>query len=293
MPRQKPIPIRNPALQLQLGLRTQRELGLYEVFSNLVELDDKEVADLKNIRSDEVGSGPIFNRGDVVVEEHAQFGDLRRAQYKIPAVHPILEKIKHALISKRFLLQSTIGHGDDDLMFGDAVLLRSEVGCSQQQWHRDFSTDALKKCSMRPIGVVLAIEDGARLSILGEPDVKLSRGDCLVFDGLCIHAGSAYPDAVNYRVHVYLDTREKSGARVQHETYLVDDSDVDQALRYNNEYFLRLRSAENTVGEGATNPPRTETDLTEDCPRKKHKMLSEKLVLAAETELKIEEAKPS
>ncbi len=132
---------------------------------------------------------------------------------------------------------------------------------------------------MRPIGVVLSIEDGARLSILGEPDVRLSKGDCLVFDGLCVHAGSAYPDAENYRVHIYLDTREKSGVRVPHETYLVDDRDEESALRYNNEYdYSDLRVtpplAEDVIGLAGPNV--LDNAFAEDTSRKRHKaMLNE------------------
>ena len=57
----------------------------------------------------------------------------------------------------------------------------------------------------KPLGALLALEEGTKLAVHGIGDVLLQRGDCLVFDGDLVHAGSAYPDAPNTRVHVYLD----------------------------------------------------------------------------------------
>ena len=39
---------------------------------------------------------------------------------------------------------------------------------------------------------------------MGEGEIYLDQGDCLVFDGDCVHAGSAY-DYDNVWLHVYLD----------------------------------------------------------------------------------------
>ena len=59
----------------------------------------------------------------------------------------------------------------------------------------------------KPCGVLFAIEPNTKISILGKGEVYLESGDCLVFEGDCVHAGSSY-DYDNIRIHTYLDVIE-------------------------------------------------------------------------------------
>ena len=87
---------------------------------------------------------------------------------------------------------------------GTMAVLHSKAGCQQQQWHYDYDPSVVKKVRKKPCGALLALEKGTTLSIHGVGEVALNPGDCLVFEGDCVHAGSAYTKE-NTRVHVYLD----------------------------------------------------------------------------------------
>ena len=118
---------------------------------------------------------------------------------------------------------------------GRAVALYSEAGCKQQPWHVDYDP-LCKPCrkrkhetpeekerreeqakhvnirSMRdgekPLGVFWAVEEGCRLMVVGPAgesvEVHLEQGEVLLFHGDLVHAGAAYPERDNMRVHLYL-----------------------------------------------------------------------------------------
>ena len=63
----------------------------------------------------------------------------------------------------------------------------------------------------KPLGVFWALEKGCKIMLAG-PDgeaveVCLQRGDVLLFEGDLVHAGAAYPNSDNIRMHVYLYAR--------------------------------------------------------------------------------------
>jgi len=91
----------------------------------------------------------------------------------------------------------------------DAFVLQSYEGCRRQQFHTDYDADLLAAQGSRkkPQGCLLALEKDTTLEVKEGPGahtVRLGPGDLLVFDGDCVHAGSAY-DRPNTRVHCYLD----------------------------------------------------------------------------------------
>jgi len=75
--------------------------------------------------------------------------------------------------------------------------------CQRQQWHFDYDPDAVRAAKTKPLGVLVALEDGTRFETRAKTHT-LSRGDVLVFRGDLMHAGAAY-DRENTRMHLYLD----------------------------------------------------------------------------------------
>ena len=127
--------------------------------------------------------------------------------------------------------------------FGKSVALYSYQGCEVQPWHIDFSdkpkpkpqskkakvgvsgeaSKAEREWAVRveqlegirglqdrekPLGVFWALEKGCKIMLAGPGgeavEVCLEEGDVLLFDGDLVHAGAAYPDCDNIRMHVYL-----------------------------------------------------------------------------------------
>ena len=54
-----------------------------------------------------------------------------------------------------------------------------------------------------------------KINIMGEGEIYLEPGDCLVFDGDCVHAGSSY-DYDNVRLYVYLDVIDIKRSKITH-----------------------------------------------------------------------------
>ena len=122
--------------------------------------------------------------------------------------------------------------------FGKSVALYSSQGCEVQPWHIDFSDepnptprsrkaklsaeaeqrhkwkvryqqlDGIRGMRKKPLGVFWALEEGCKIMLAGPHgeavEVCLEVGDVLLFDGDLVHAGAAYPDSDNIRMHVYL-----------------------------------------------------------------------------------------
>lgn len=92
----------------------------------------------------------------------------------------------------------------DGRIVGPAVALHSLAGCCEQQMHTDYNATDVKRCVAKPMGVILALQDGTSLCLHDAEDVHMSVGDVLVFDGDVVHAGAAYAEP-NTRIHLYLD----------------------------------------------------------------------------------------
>ena len=172
----------------------------FRVYRNLVDVDDMDYAKI-----------------DALVHRDGTFifnPDKRRWQTRIRAHLAFHKKFVRALEGAGIARGRTVGN-----MFA----LHSKKGCQQQQWHYDFDPDLLWGIRKKPLGALLALEEGTKLAVHGIGDVLLQRGDCLVFDGDLVHAGSAYPDAPNTRVHVYLDV--PTVERVKNRTWFFLEED--------------------------------------------------------------------
>ena len=156
-----------------------------------VQLDAGEVATL----SREAAEAPrsVFNP------------DGRRRQLQLDPSHSLVQKLKAALAKARLL------EGRD---FGLCVALHSRVECARQDWHTDFKPVDVANLALSgartPRSAILALEAGTRLCVSPHNsgyavELLLEVGDVLVFDGDLVHAGSAYPDRANTRLHVYLE----------------------------------------------------------------------------------------
>ncbi len=112
----------------------------------------------------------------------------------------------------------------------DMVVLLSEQGCLEQAAHADWTAASLEAVRTDdglfggyPAGALLALEPGTALNVwpasscrteAGVPHedtpptrVALDPGDLIVFRADLVHAGCAYMEAPNVRLHVYCDRR--------------------------------------------------------------------------------------
>ena len=113
-----------------------------------------------------------------------------------------------------------------------SVVLFSDAGCKQQSPHADYKPELLRGLpdAVAPHGVLVALEDdttldvwpGSHLTDESVPHVRvcLNPGDVLLFRGDLVHAGSAYPDKENVRLHCFAD--HVGSVRKQGATYPVD-----------------------------------------------------------------------
>ena len=108
---------------------------------------------------------------------------------------------------------------------GETTVLHSLQGCRAQPWHTDFDADVCAHARLQPLGLIWAIEEGTRFRIHPGAELTLDPGDVLVFEGACVHAGSAYPDRANTRVHMYIDSDDVR--RLRDQTYPLDDDAFD------------------------------------------------------------------
>jgi hypothetical protein len=105
------------------------------------------------------------------------------------------------------------------LVVREPVLLHSKAGCERQAAHMDYipSTVAGLEDMEMPCSILVSLEtDGTTLAVwpgthrpsahrVLERTISLQMGDVLIFRGDLIHAGSAYPERSNVRIHAYLD----------------------------------------------------------------------------------------
>lgn len=88
------------------------------------------------------------------------------------------------------------------------VVLLSKKNCQRQPQHTDYPKKTINTLppTHRPQALMVALEDGTRLGVANGEDLQLNRGDVLLFDATFVHAGAAYPDAENVRLHAYVDS---------------------------------------------------------------------------------------
>ena len=142
------------------------------------------------------GGAPIFNP------------DERRLQRGLDREDPLVERVVRVLEEEGLMRGRTLG---------PAVVLHSLQGCERQPLHTDYDVRAVGRSAAKPLGVLVALQDGTRLGMPeGEDDVEMEKGDVAVFDGDQPHAGAEY-DEPNTRLHLYLDC--PGVHRVQNESY--------------------------------------------------------------------------
>ena len=139
--------------------------------------------------------------------------DDKRFQASVLQSDPLVKRIESKLEELSVL---------DKRILGECVVLQSLPGCKQQQWHYDYNPVELKGLRTKPLGLLLALEDETRFEVFTKGQTKtyhISAGDVLLFEGDVVHAGAAYMEKKNTRVHAYIDV--PGVARVKNVTYLV------------------------------------------------------------------------
>lgn len=132
--------------------------------------------------------------------------DERRLQQDLPPSDDVVRRLVDALCSERLM------HGR---VVGPAVVLHSLAGCARQPMHTDYDAAVVARCAAKPLGALLALEDGTRLCVV-DGEVEMRVGDVLVFDGDVPHCGAPY-DSANTRIHIFLDS--PGVRRVHNATY--------------------------------------------------------------------------
>tara|TARA_B100000482_G_C12612327_1_gene299605 strand:+ start:130 stop:573 length:444 start_codon:yes stop_codon:yes gene_type:complete len=102
---------------------------------------------------------------------------------------------------------------------GTTAILHSKAGCKRQQWHTDYDPEKCRESSIKPLGVIFALQDETYFNVHKKKKIVMKKGQILIFDGDLIHAGSAY-DVENTRIHIYLDSPDV--LRSRNKTYLLN-----------------------------------------------------------------------
>ena len=153
-----------------------------------------------------------IRRLQTMVAQHGRIvfnPDKLRTQVTIRKDSSVVRSLRRALHENDLLGGRTLG---------TTVVLSSQPGCKQQPWHTDYDTTAVAGLDVKPLGVLLALQDGTRFEEFPDTTHCLCRGDMLVFDGDVVHAGSAY-DTGNLRLHAYVESNEHT--RDRNRTYLI------------------------------------------------------------------------
>ena len=99
------------------------------------------------------------------------------------------------------------------------VALLSKMNCQAQFAHTDYSPKALAGVTddMVPLACIVALADGTAFDVwpgairfdtsrmFKHLQIKLRRGDVLIFRGDLVHGRAAVGDVENVRIHAYLD----------------------------------------------------------------------------------------
>lgn len=99
---------------------------------------------------------------------------------------------------------------------GSVVVLMSQENCKQQTWHTDYDVETVSNVRVKPLGVLLALQDNTFFEEYPDKKHTLHAGDVLMFEGDVVHAGAAY-ERENVRVHAYVDSNEIK--RLPNKTY--------------------------------------------------------------------------
>lgn len=150
-----------------------------KVLRNALTVSDRDLARLKG----------VAKRGRAVFNP-----DKKRVQSALRSTDPIVRQLRTILTGLKLL---------DVRRMTSPVVLHSNPECKQQQWHYDYDPTEVRAASVKPLGVLVALQDGTRFETRGKTH-RLSRGDVLLFRGDLLHAGAAY-ESENTRVHTYLD----------------------------------------------------------------------------------------
>ena len=139
--------------------------------------------------------------------------DTKRSQAPVPTDDPFLHDIVRPCLQRVGALRGR--------EIGMAFVLKSKPGCKQQEWHVDYSPADCAAVRRKPLGLLLAIQDGTQFKCIlagRVTTINLDAGDFVLFDGDLVHCGAAYTKT-NYRLHAYVDV---AGVEVSDTTWLVD-----------------------------------------------------------------------
>ncbi len=124
------------------------------------------------------------------------------------------------------------------------VALLSKLGCLAQLAHTDYTPKTLANASddKLPLACLVALMDGTVLDVwpgairfdksrsYKPMQLKLNKGDVLIFRGDLVHAGAACGDVANVRIHAYLDVegieRPKHGDGVEETHFMCDERTI-------------------------------------------------------------------
>ena len=134
--------------------------------------------------------------------------DKKRSQARLGKASPIVKRVA------RWLAHEGLLKGGRTV--GTCSVVRSKAGCARQQWHYDYDPRALASTDVKPLGVIVALQNNTSFHVHPDMTHTLSAGDVIVFDGDVQHAGAGYA-CDNHRVHMYVDA--PGVTRVQNETY--------------------------------------------------------------------------
>ena len=135
--------------------------------------------------------------------------DNKRLQRYLPKTDSISQIIYTTLLSNGYM---------QGRYLGSIVLLKSLSGCKRQYWHTDYNSNECSHLKIKPLGVILALQNDTLFDEFPDTIHKLNQGDLLIFEGDEIHAGSSY-NAENIRVHAFIDVNEIK--RKRNKTYKI------------------------------------------------------------------------
>ena len=117
-------------------------------------------------------------------------------------------------VLRKMMLHSLANHGMlQARTAGRSVVFQSVPGCTQQDWHYDYDPAIVADLAVKPVSVLLALQDNTALEVwtdMSSTTIPIDAGQMAVVCGDTVHAGAAY-DTYNTRVHLYLDTPGVSG----------------------------------------------------------------------------------
>jgi hypothetical protein len=128
------------------------------------------------------------------------------------------------------------------------VALLAKSGCKAQLAHTDYSPKTLANVlslehdDKMPLSCLVALTDGTLLDVwpyavrfdksrtYKPMQIRLCAGDVLIFRGDLVHAGAAYGEEANVRIHAYLDVvgieRPKHGDGVEETHFMCDEKGI-------------------------------------------------------------------